>query len=68
MLARNGIEIRVLNQTVSVTCTDVKDSKTQLRQIKAGGFHIPVAQPAARLLRALLDRQVEMDESSCDDN
>ena len=32
------------------------------RTIPAGSFYIPVAQPAGRLLRALMDRSVEMDE------
>ncbi len=62
MLRRNGIEVRVLNKDLSVECTDIKNAETTLRVIPKGSFHIPVAQPTARLLRALLDRKVEMDE------
>ena len=62
MLTRNGIEVKTLKASVSVECTDVADDKTELRKIEAGSFHVPVAQPTSRLLRALLDRQVDMDE------
>ena len=62
MLARNGIEVRTLSKTISVECTDVADEQTRLRRIAAGSYHIPVAQPTARLLRAILDRQVDMDD------
>ena len=62
MLKRNGIEVRVLSESLSVECTDIKNADTVRRVISKGSFHIPVAQPTARLLRALLDRKVEMDD------
>ena len=62
MLARNGIEVRTLSKAISLNCEDIFDGKTELRKLPAGSFHIPVAQPTARLLRALLDRQVDMDD------
>ena len=62
MLARNGIEVRTLNEDITTDCHDVFDDQTELRKIPAGSFHIPIAQPTARLLRALLDRQVDMDQ------
>jgi len=62
MLQRNGIEVRVLNQNINIECVDTKYSLERSRTIPAGSFHIPVAQPTARLVRALLDRQVDMDD------
>ncbi len=62
MLQRNGIEVRTLNESVTIECTDVKHGKDHLHKIPAGSFHIPVAQPTSRLLLSLLDRKVEMDE------
>ncbi len=62
MLQRNGIEINVLTQPVTAECFDVKDNGDESRTIPAGSFHVPVAQPGGRLLKALLDRKVEMDE------
>ncbi len=62
MLNRNGIEIRVVTKSISVECVDIKDGIDRTRTISAGSFHIPVAQPGGRLLRALMDRHIEMDE------
>ena len=62
MLARNGIEIRKLSKSIQVNCTDIKNGNEKMRTVPAGSFHIPVAQPNARLIRALLDRRVEMDD------
>lgn len=62
MLQRNGIEVRTLNKSITIECTDVKHGKDHLHKIPAGNFHIPVAQPVARLLRSLMDREAEMDE------
>ncbi len=62
MLQRNGIEVRTVKQRIRVECTDVKNDSEKTRVIPAGSFHIPVAQPAARLLRSLLDRTVDMDD------
>ncbi len=62
MLARNGIEVRVLGKSIQVNCTDIKNGQEKMRTVAAGSFHISVAQPNARLIRALLDRRVEMDD------
>ncbi len=62
MLVRNGIEVRVVRESIEVTCSDIKNDLESTRSIPAGSFHLPVAQPASRLMRALLDRRVEMDE------
>ena len=62
MLDRNGIEVRELRESISIECNDVFDDEKQLRKIEPGSFHLPVAQPNGRLLRALLDRQVDMDD------
>ena len=62
MLQRNGIDVRVLQKSITVDCTDVKNANEATRTVAAGSYHLPVAQPTSRLLRALLDRRVEMDE------
>ncbi len=62
MLQRNGIEVRVLEQSVSVDCIDIKEDTEQRRTFPNGSYHLTVAQPGGRLLRSLLDRKVEMDE------
>lgn len=62
MLARNGIEVNKLSNSMQLNCTDIRTGTERRRTIPAGSFHIPVAQPNARLIRALLDRRVEMDE------
>ncbi|MEM7455887.1 MAG: M14 family zinc carboxypeptidase [Planctomycetota bacterium] len=63
MLERNGIEVNVLDEPVTADCFDIKNNGSSATTIPAGAFHIDVAQPRGRLLRALLDRKVEMDES-----
>lgn len=60
MLKNNGVELRRLTKPLKVACTDTRSGETQKRTVPAGSLHIAVAQPAARLLRALLDRNVEM--------
>ncbi|MGI9515664.1 MAG: M14 metallopeptidase family protein, partial [Pirellulaceae bacterium] len=61
MLERNGIDVYTLDESLTSTCTDMHgEESTHL--VQAGSFHIPVAQPGGRLLRALFDRNVEMDE------
>ncbi len=61
MLERNGIEVFRLAEPVSANMTDMQGNESR-RTAAAGSFHIPVAQPGGRLLRALFDRSVEMDE------
>lgn len=61
LLRRNGVEVRRVTKSVKATCSDIRTAAKGARQIPAGSFHIEVAQPAGRLVRSLLDRQVEMD-------
>jgi hypothetical protein len=61
LLERNGIEVYQLDQPVSALCTDIHSNEAT-RRIPAGSYHIPVAQPGGRLLRALFDRKVDMDD------
>jgi len=62
MLNRNGIEIRELSESLAINCVDIAGNVERERTIPAGSYHIPVAQPTGRLIRALLDRQVDMDD------
>ena len=62
MLRRNGIEVRSLNETTTVDVTDLQTGKESTVKLAPGTYHIPVAQPAARLLRAIMDRDIQMDE------
>ncbi len=61
MLERNGIEVYQVTESVSVTATDMQGNESA-RTIPPGSLHVPVAQPGGRLLRALFDRRVEMDQ------
>jgi len=40
---------------------EIRTGEKGRRQIPAGSFHIPLAQPASRLVRVLLDRQVDLE-------
>jgi len=60
LLRRNGIEVRRVTESVKANCTDIRTAEKGPREIPAGSYHVEVAQPAGRLVRALLDRQVEM--------
>lgn len=61
LLRRNGVEVRRVTRPVKARCTDIRTTQQGPREIPANSFHIEVAQPAGRLVRALLDRHVEMD-------
>ena len=60
LLKNNGVEVRRLTKPLTAACTDARSRESRRRTIPAGSFHIPVAQPASRLLRALLDRDIDM--------
>lgn len=62
LLAANHIEVRRLDAPVSISASDIRNGQPKDRVIPAGSYHIPVAQPAGRLARVLLDRDVKMDE------
>ncbi len=61
LLRRNGVEVRRMTESVKANCSDIRTAEKGPHAIPAGSFHIEVAQPAGRLARALLDRQVDMD-------
>ena len=61
MLERNGIDVFQLTENVTATVTDMRGNDST-KTVPAGSLHVPVAQPGSRLLRALFDRNVEMDE------
>jgi hypothetical protein len=54
------LEVRRLTKPLTAACADARSGESRRRAIPAGSFHIAVAQPASRLLRALLDRNIEM--------
>ncbi len=60
VLKNNGVEVRRLTKPLKAACTSARSGESQQRTIPAGSFHIAVAQPTGRLLRALLDRNVDM--------
>ncbi len=62
VLQRNGIEVKKLNQPLSLECSSSHDGDKQLRTLPTGSLHISVAQPTGTLIRALLDREVQMDD------
>lgn len=49
-----------MTESLKAKCTDIRTAEKGPREIPVGSFHISVAQPAGRLVRALLDRHVEM--------
>jgi hypothetical protein len=60
LLTRNGIEVERVSREVRARCADVLSDTTEERVIPAGSYRVPVGQPAARLVRSLLDRHVDM--------
>jgi len=61
LLRNNGVEVRRVSRAFKVDCDDMRTAQHERRQIPAGSFHIPVAQPAGRLVRVLLDRRVDLE-------
>ncbi len=77
LLLRNGIEVRRVTTALHAKAADQTDAKsnsgksndgktdggkTEEFAIPAGSYHVPLAQPAARLIRTLLDRHQDMGE------
>ncbi|HIQ23238.1 MAG TPA: hypothetical protein EYH34_18595, partial [Planctomycetes bacterium] len=62
VLAANRIEVRRLSESVSVKAKDIRGGEAREVALPAGTYHVPVAQPAGRLVRTLLDREVPMGE------
>ena len=61
LLVRNGIEVHVVADRLRVAGIEVRTGRRVEQNVPRGSFQIPVAQGAGRLVRALLDRQVELD-------
>ncbi len=61
LLRRNGVEVRRVSQGFKTDGADIRNAKPERRSIPAGSFHVPVAQPAGRLVRVLLDHQVDLE-------
>jgi hypothetical protein len=62
LLNRNGIDVRRVKTALRVQTTSVNDGVRQERVIPTGSYHIPLAQPASRLIRTILDRDTKMNE------
>jgi hypothetical protein len=60
LLRRNGLEVRRVGKSFRALTTDVAEGKKAERTIPAGSYHVPLAQPASRLARSVLDRDVPM--------
>lgn len=63
LLVRNGIEVRRLAAPATVKAR--RDAETAVKEwtAPAGSYHVPVAQPAGRLARSLLDARFDMGEA-----
>ena len=62
LLRNNGIDVQRVSKSVKADCTEIRTSEKGRREIPSGSFHISVAQPAGRLARVLLDRQVDLEQ------
>jgi hypothetical protein len=62
MLVRNGIEVRRTTSPVRARTTSINDGTKQERTIPPGSYHVPLAQPASRLARIILERHSDMGE------
>jgi hypothetical protein len=62
MLVQNGIDVRRVEKSLKATTTSINDGTKQERTIPAGSYHVPLAQPASRLARSILERHSNMGE------
>jgi len=62
LLVDNGIEVQRLAQSLTAACTDARSGEVRECTIPPGSYHVPVAQPAGRMVRVLLDRHTDMGE------
>lgn len=62
-LQRNGIQVYRTVEPVEVLATDVYSGEKRIRTVPPGSYQVPVAQAAGRIARALLDREVEIDQA-----
>ncbi len=61
-LLRSGIEVRRLTMRTSIMAKDPGGARAREHGVPAGAYHVPLAQPAGRLARTLLDRHTDMGE------
>jgi hypothetical protein len=61
LLRNNGVDVHRVTEQANVDGSDLRTGQTQRREIPAGSYQVPVAQPAGRLVRVLLDRRVDME-------
>ncbi|WP_435022566.1 M14 family zinc carboxypeptidase (plasmid) [Tundrisphaera sp. TA3] len=62
LLVKNGIEVRRTTAPVKLKAKEGLDDAEKEWTAPAGSYHVPVAQPAARLVRSLLDPRFDMGE------
>ena len=60
LLRNNGVDVYRVAAPLTASCTDISGNAKRKRTIPPGSYHVPVAQPAGRLVRTLLDRHVDM--------
>ncbi|HEX4608215.1 MAG TPA: M14 family zinc carboxypeptidase [Urbifossiella sp.] len=66
LLRRNGVEVHRVSREVRATTTDIAEGKTEERTVPVGSYHVPVAQPASRVARSLLDRELAFPKAFID--
>jgi len=62
VLVNNRIEVHRVSEPTTIRVRDIRDAVPADRVIPADSYHIPLAQPAGRLARVLLELDVPMDE------
>lgn len=62
LLLDNGINVYPVEEAMTVKGSLVDGDEVDAREIPAGSYRVPVSQPAGRLVRALLDKHLEMDK------
>jgi len=63
LLVKNGIEVRRVTEPATIKAKADLEPSARDWTIPAGSYHVPVAQPAGRLARSLLDPQFDMGET-----
>ena len=63
LLVRNGIEVREVTEPLKLKAKTATSPIVLDREVPIGSLHLAVAQPAGRLVRALLDPQFDMGDA-----
>jgi hypothetical protein len=67
-LMQCGVEVKQASQAFSNPRTrDYQDGRLQARDFPAGSYIVPLAQPAKRLVRTLMDKQTDQDREFLDE-